>query len=337
MLGFRQDNILLSNIRPYFKKIWFANKSGGCSNDVLVFEVNNGFNAKFLYYVLSDNNFFNYSTLTSKGTKMPRGTKSAIMKYLVPKVSNTTQQHIASILSSYDDLIEKNNRKIAVLQEQAQEIYKEWFVRFRFPGYKTAQFEKGLPVGWEYRTVESLSSILRRGISPKYDDNGNLVVISQKCIRTNIMDIRESRRQVKTFSKELNLIDGDTVICSTGTGTLGRVGEIFGEYLDTTFDSHVTLVRAKKGISKEYLFFALKNLQIWLMNMGIGSTNQQELYRSTIRNAKILFPGTDLMGKFDFVTTKIHKEIVLLCKQTALLINQRELLLPRLISGKLKV
>ena len=151
------------------------------------------------------------------------------------------------------------------------------------------------------------------------------------------MDIRESRRQVKTFSKELNLIDGDTVICSTGTGTLGRVGEIFGEYLDTTFDSHVTLVRAKKGISKEYLFFALKNLQIWLMNMGIGSTNQQELYRSTIRNAKILFPGTDLMGKFDFVTTKIHKEIVLLCKQTALLINQRELLLPRLISGKLKV
>ena len=64
-------DILLSNIRPYFKKIWIANREGGCSNDVLVIKAKSNIYPEFLYYVLSDNNFFNYDTVTSKGTKMP--------------------------------------------------------------------------------------------------------------------------------------------------------------------------------------------------------------------------------------------------------------------------
>lgn len=77
--AYKEGDILLSNIRPYFKKIWFADKKGGCSNDVLVLKANKSVDKKFLYYVLSDNNFFNYSTVTSKGTKMPRGSKNAII------------------------------------------------------------------------------------------------------------------------------------------------------------------------------------------------------------------------------------------------------------------
>ena len=127
--SYKDGDILLSNIRPYFKKIWFANKKGGCSNDVLVLKPNKSVDAKFLYYVLSDNNFFNYSTVTSKGTKMPRGSKTAIMKYLVPDIDMPTQKRIADILSAYDDLIENNNRRIALLEKAAQELYKEWFVR----------------------------------------------------------------------------------------------------------------------------------------------------------------------------------------------------------------
>ena len=94
------EDILISNIRPYFQKIWFANKIGGCSADVLVLETNDSVNKKFLYYVLSDSNFFNYATVTSKGTKMPRGTKSAIMRYLVPDISLSAQKQIADILSA---------------------------------------------------------------------------------------------------------------------------------------------------------------------------------------------------------------------------------------------
>ena len=93
--AYQKDDVLVSNIRPYFKKIWFANCNGGCS--------------RFLYYVLADNAFFNYSTATSKGTKMPRGDKTTIMQYGVPHFDLPTQRKIAGILADIDDKIALNN------------------------------------------------------------------------------------------------------------------------------------------------------------------------------------------------------------------------------------
>ena len=246
-----------------------------------------------------------------------------------------TQEQVVSTLSAYDNLIEINNKRIKVLEQMAENLYKEWFVRFRFPGHETAEFENGIPKGWEYSTIESVSSILQRGISPEYDDDGELIVISQKCIRQNIMDITEARKHSKAFKAELNLADGDTVICSTGTGTLGRVGQVYGNYQNTTFDSHVTLVRANALIGKHFLYWSLKELQPWFMNMGIGSTNQQELYRGTIKNAKFLLPTHALIEKFELYIESIHKNIILLGKMQTNSIRQRDLLLPRLMSGKL--
>ncbi len=108
--AYQKGDVLVSNIRPYFKKIWFADCDGGCSNDVLVLRAKENINAKFLYYVLADDAFFNYSTATSKGTKMPRGDKTAIMQYEVPNFDLLTQKKIAAILSNIDEKIELNNR-----------------------------------------------------------------------------------------------------------------------------------------------------------------------------------------------------------------------------------
>ena len=108
--GFIVNDVLISNIRPYFRKIWFADKEGGCSNDVLVFRAKERCYPKFLYYVLSDNRFFDYSTASAKGTKMPRGDKSAIMEYKVPNFDIFEQIKIANILSSLDDKIALNQR-----------------------------------------------------------------------------------------------------------------------------------------------------------------------------------------------------------------------------------
>ena len=245
-----------------------------------------------------------------------------------------TQEKIASILSAYDDAIENNNKRIKILEKMAENLYREWFVRMRFPGHETAEYENGLPKGWKRTTVEALSSVLKRGISPEYSEVASSRVINQKCIRSSIMDITESRFQIKEFYQELNLIDGDTVICSTGTGTLGRVGQIFGNYPNTTFDSHITMVRAKKGVGREYLYHTLKNLQPWFMSMGIGSTNQQELYRSTIKNAKVVFPSADLEKQFEHISRSFHQEITILLDQTSVLRKQREMLLPRLMSNE---
>ena len=106
--SFKAGDTLVSNIRPYFKKVWFAKFDGGCSNDVLVFRAKHGVSRRFLYYVLSDDTFFDYSMATSKGTKMPRGDKVAIMQYGVPQFSYEVQEKIAGILDAIDNRIQLN-------------------------------------------------------------------------------------------------------------------------------------------------------------------------------------------------------------------------------------
>ncbi len=290
---------------------------------------------EFIYYLLT--NYGKALRDLQNGSAIPHVTPKTIYSLKAPIPPAHLQERIAETLSSYDSLIEVYTKRIKVLEQMVENLYKEWFVRFRFPGHESVELENGIPKGWEYCTVESLSDVLQRGISPEYDDAGNLTVISQKCIRQNIMDIREARQQVKEFKPELNLKDGDTVICSTGTGTLGRVGQVYGEYPNTTFDSHVTLVRAKNTIGKHFLYWTLKEMQPWFMNMGIGSTNQQELYRGTIKNAKVIKASSELITQFESIVTPIHQNIISLIKAQDNLILQRDLLLPRLMSGKLEV
>lgn len=105
---YKKGDILVSNIRPYFKKIWQARWDGGCSNDVLVFQGNSNINRDFLYYTLANDDFFAYSMATSKGTKMPRGDKTSIMKYEVPAFDIDTQIRIASVIRCLDEKIELN-------------------------------------------------------------------------------------------------------------------------------------------------------------------------------------------------------------------------------------
>ena len=108
--AYKKNDVLVSNIRPYFKKIWHAECDGGCSNDVLVFRAAEGVDPTYLYYVLADDNFFNYATATSKGTKMPRGDKSAIMEYDVPDFDIGVQRKIGSLLRSIDQRIAVNSK-----------------------------------------------------------------------------------------------------------------------------------------------------------------------------------------------------------------------------------
>ena len=106
--SFHKGDVLVSNIRPYFEKIWFAEFDGGCSNYVLVFRVKKGVNSRFLYYLLAADAFFEYSMATSKGTKMPRGDKVAIMKYGIPHFKYEEQEKIAAVLDIFDRKIRLN-------------------------------------------------------------------------------------------------------------------------------------------------------------------------------------------------------------------------------------
>lgn len=275
--------------------------------------------------------FTAFSTMTTRASL--RNEDLLSMKVPVPDMQ--TQKHIASILSAYDDLVENNQKQIKLLEEAAQRLYKEWFVDLRFPGHETTPIVDGIPEGWERMVLSEVTSVLKRGISPKYSDNGKYSVINQKCIRSSIMDISESRRQEKEYAPTLNLQDSDTVICSTGTGTLGRVGRVYGDYPNTTFDSHVTLVRAKEN--PNYIYHVVKSQQEYLMGMGRGSTNQQELYRDVIERLVVLCPSQDILLKAERVLNAIHCKIKAVYLQNNLLAESRDRLLPKLMSGEIEV
>ena len=291
-----------------------------------------------LYYLASPYmQAYMLNLAVGKGASRNALTKGMVEDFPIPLPSVDEQQMIVDILAPYDDLIENNQKQIKLLEEAAQRLYKEWFVELRFPGYETTPVVDGVPEGWNVSTVGDCSCILRRGISPKYNEEGSSIVINQKCIRQSVVDLKEARRQDKSFASELNLIDSDTVICSTGDGTLGRVGQVFGKQDNTTFDSHVTLVRASSIVGKQYLYQFLKSKQQYLQGMGKGSTNQLELNRTTIQELQLFIPNVEIQDAFERQTQPIHDQITRRTKQILLLQEARDKLLPKLMSGEIEV
>ena len=126
---YKSGDVLVSNIRPYFKKIWLANKCGGASNDVLVFRAKEAVVcSKYLYYALANDKFFNYVMASAKGAKMPRGDKSQILKYEIDLPDLDTQKKIAATLSAFDDKIELNRQMNKTLEEMGRALFRRYFI-----------------------------------------------------------------------------------------------------------------------------------------------------------------------------------------------------------------
>lgn len=328
--AYKKDDVLVSNIRPYFKKIWFADFDGGCSNDVLVFRAKEDTDARFLYYVLADDAFFDYSTATSKGTKMPRGDKTAIMQYEVPHFDLLIQKKIAGLLADIDDKIALNSNINKNLLEQALAIYKDWFCDY-------ALSDGILPETWKITTIDAISSLVTRGIAPKYDESSDQIVLNQKCIRDHIIDISLSRRHIPKKINEKWISKGDLLINSTGTGTLGRVAQVWFEANNMTVDSHVTIVRPKDPILQSYIGFWGLSHESEIEAQHTGSTGQTELPRDRVKAMELPLPDEDTLSKFNELVIPMTSTVISNQEENARLSQLRDALLPKLMSGELDV
>ena len=293
--------------------------------------------SKFLYYWFQSYEGRKKFEALAKGTAQKAVPISGIKTLEIELPSLKSQKRIADILSAYDDLIENNQKQIKLLEEAAQRLYKEWFVNLRFPGHENTKIVDGVPEGWSKSMVSEVSAVLRRGISPKYNEKARGIVINQKCIRQTIVSYDEARTQEKKYPAELEMMESDIVICSTGAGTLGRVGQIFEAKGNATLDSHVTLIRANEKIGQQYLFWSLKMQQDYLMSAGKGSTNQLELSRETIGNCKILIPEQKIAEQAEKNFAAIHDKMKECSMRIARLREVRDLLLPKLMSGEVEV
>lgn len=329
------NDILLSNIRPYFKKIWFSNKIGGCSNDVLVVKTKKGIYPKFLYYVLSDNNFFNYSTVTSKGT---RGSKHAIMKYLVPDVDLPTQKRIADILSAYDDLIENNNRRIKLLEKAAKDLYKEWFVRFRFPGHENTKFENGLPQGWEVKRLGDYGQVETGKTPPtinpeNYGDEIMFVKTPDMHGNVYIIETEEMLSQQGHKTQPKKLLPPNSIMVSC-IGTSGVVA-INAEKAHTNQQINSIVLSDSKYL--EWLYYTCKSLKETIELFGATGATMTNLSKGKFEKLKVANPPKELIYDYNEKVSNIFLSMKKLLYRNQNLKKQRDLLLPRLMSGKLEV
>jgi type I restriction enzyme S subunit len=292
---------------------------------------------KFLSYYLGLRQSVEWLERNAVGTTMLNLNTKILGRMPIPNLDIRTQKAIAEILSAYDDLIENNRRRMALLEESARLLYREWFVHLRFPGHEHVPVKEGVPEGWEKKKIGDASAFLSRGITPKYDDDAPGLVINQKCIRNNRVTLDLARRQSKEVPLARLIRRGDVLINSTGEGTLGRVAQLWIEIENCTVDSHVTIVRPAEGIPLGLFGAALCSMEETISQMGRGSTNQTELSKESVAELPILLPPNGLAQEFEEINSSLSSQISNLSNQIRQLSSARDLLLPRLMNGEIAV
>lgn len=313
---FKAGDILVSNIRPYFKKIWMAEHCGGCSNDVLVFTANKEVDPTFLYYVLADDAFFSYATATAKGTKMPRGDREAIMQYLVPQYSLPTQKKIGTILCALDEKIKLNNKINENLQQQAQAIFKSWFVEY-------LPFECVKPNNWKVYTLGEITQMSAGGDKPKSISSTKSTKYPYP-IYSNGLD----KEGLYGYTNEAKIFAESVTV--SARGTIGFVCLRHIPYVPIV--RLVTLIPNENLISAKYLYLYLKQLHI----TGTGTT-QQQLTVPDFRKTEILVPDKSIIDRFTDLVSPMFNKIWENEEENIKLSSLRDSILPKLMSGEINI
>ncbi len=342
------NDVLVSNIRPYFKKIWFATKEGGCSNDVLVFRAKKGINPNYLYYVLSDDTFFNYSTATSKGTKMPRGDKTAIMSYEVEVKNYEEQLKIASVLEVLDKKIQLNNAINNNLQQQAQVLFKSFFVDYSKNSneetYPTYLGE--VPKSFDIKKMGDLPLLIT-----DYVANGSFATLKDNVSLSPTPDyayfIRNTDLKSGDFGVFVNKHSYDFLAKSALFGNeiiISNVGDVGSVFLCPILDKPMTLgnnvimVRPKDETLNYYLYMWFK----WLSGQGLiqgikGGSAQPKFNKTDFRNLPTLVPPKGLLNDFHQIVSPMFKKISDKNCENKHLAALRDSLLPKLMNGEIDV
>lgn len=359
MPSYSAKNILVGNIRPYLRKIWYADKSGGCSADVLVFEVNEGYDPKFVYYSMFRDEFFVHMMKGSKGTKMPRGDKNQILDFLIPNLELDEQQTIASVLSSLDTKIELNNRINAELEAMAKTIYDYWFVQFDFPfdfaqgkpdadgrPYKSSggkmvwseELKRDVPEGWGVKALREFADTASGGtpLSTKneYYRNGSIAWInSGELNNPYIMNSKNFITKEGMDNSNAKLFEANTLLIAMYGATAGKVALL---NIPACTNQAICAIIPEFKILTYYLKFAFEDLYKYLINLSSGSA-RDNLSQDVIRDLRFTIPSDGLLVKFNDIVSPMIKMICSNLIENQKLSHLRDWLLPMLMNGQVRV
>ena len=295
-------------------------------NAVRLTNYKNNVDSKFLHYVLAQKQYHDYMQLIAGAAAQPKLGIYKVKRIKVELPDLKKQKRIVDILSAYDNLIENNNKRIRLLEQTTENLYKEWFVRFRFPGYEDVEFDGTLPIGWQYQPISEsmdffdsqrvpLSSIQRDGMEKIYPYYG----------AAKLMDYVDDY----LFDGECLLLGEDgTVVTTDGFPILQLVNDKFW------VNNHAHVIRGKGNISTRFLYLTF--LRFPITGVVTGSA-QPKISKGRLEKLKILVPDAITMEYFNNLINPMFDEINILKKQVIRITKQRDMLLPRLMSGKLEV
>ncbi len=335
---YNSGDVLISNIRPYFKKIWQAQYDGGCSNDVLVFVPKPNTDKDFLYYVLADDDFFTYSMATSKGTKMPRGDKNSIMQYEVPLIDSQVQKKIASVLKVLDEKIELNNEINNNLEQQALAFFRHYFMDF-------APYGGAVTSDWTEVSLDDVCIRITDGshYSPADSPDSPYPMYSVKDMEaygfnsSTCKHITEEEFCKMQKSDCVPLLD-DILVAKDGS----YLKEIFicSEEKDEAILSSIAIFRPDTSvIVPEILLYLLKQPSV-RKDVGDNYVSGSALPRIVLKDFKkyrFMLPPMKEQQKIGPALHAIRMQIKANIDEMHRLSSVRDILLPKLMSGEIDV
>jgi len=359
--SFQPGDVLFSNIRTYFKKVWYAPWRGGASADVIVFRPRDTQKIlnRFLYYLLSSDAFISATVVASKGTKMPRGDKDAMRSHEFYIPSLPVQQRIAEIMSTYDELIENSQRQIKILESMVLALYREWFIHFRFPGHESVPPvpHVDIPQGWAATPFEFLLSSMTGGDWGDEQSNGDTtepVIVVRGTDFDEVAyggQLRAPTRYIKPSSlTSRGLKVGDVIIENSINAKSRSVGTTL------LVDEYVLKRLGQNAIAASFCKVLRPCNQeiaplIHLHARHLREDGRMEYYQNVAANGIANFQA-QRFSKEEHITlptdegklaellepiASMFKNVAVLASKLAILRRTRDLLLPRLISGQIDV
>ena len=257
-------------------------------------------------------------------------------------MSSKSQQKIATILSAYDDLIENNLRRIKILEEIAQNLYREWFVKFRFPGHEQARMVDSpvgkIPEGWEVKLVKNFGEVIT-GKTPskkRFDYYGSdLPFVKTPDMHGTIFvhNTAECLSNLGAASQSNKTLPGGTISVSC-IGTVGIVS-ILGQTSQT--NQQINSIVLSSDVYREFLYFALLDLEETIHNFAATGATMSNLSKGKFESLQIVCPMDHMVNEFHRIVFSMFEQIENCQLRNVTLRQTRNILLPKLISGELDV
>ena len=345
---YQVGDILISNIRPYFKKIWQADCEGACSTDVLCLRANENVDSRFLYYLLTQQSFFDYVMSGTKGCKMPRGDKQQIMQWHIHLPSLVEQKKIAGVLSTLDAQIQLNRRITDNLEQQAQALYKSWFVDFEpFKDGKFIESELGLiPEGWSIIKVGELplyiSDYVSNGSFASLKENVTLYETPNYAQFIRNTDLKSQQFSVWVdeasyeFLGKSKLTGGEIII--SNVGDVGSVHLCPKLSIPMTLGNNVIMIKPTDIAYNYFIYMTFKWFYGRDLIKGItGGSAMPKFNKTDFKSLKLVIPDYSTLSKFNSLVSKLIEQVTNFNHSNQRLSQTRDTLLPKLMSGELRI